>query len=236
MPGNDIQSGQIRSLFKLSGLGGILVTSFVVGLSGALMPGPLLALTVSLVAEHGFWAGPMLMLGHAAGELLVVIALVKGIGKLLQKKNVIGIIGLVGGVSLLWMSYGLLTSANHALILQPGSNTSDEIGLSTVFAGLVVSVTNPYWVIWWVTVGTTYVAWSRHNGRTAGLSMFYVGHELSDVTWYTIVSIIVAGGTRFLSPGIYRGLLITCGVALLGLGMYFMFSGAKSIGAGRRAA
>lgn len=236
MAGSDIQPTLNRLSSRMSGFGGIFITSFVVGLSGALMPGPLLALTVSSVVEHGFWAGPMLMVGHAAGELLVVIALVKGIGRLLQRKVIIGIIGLVGGAFLLWMAYGLLMTANKVLIFQPGSKTSIGLGLPTVIAGLVVSVTNPYWVLWWVTVGTTYVAWSWDNRRIAGVSIFFVGHELSDLIWYSIVSIVVAGGASLLSPGIYKALLMTCGVALFGLALYFIVSGAKSIVAGRQAA
>ncbi len=235
MPGRNIQPKLDRLSSRISGFGGIFFTSFVVGLSGALMPGPLLALTVSSVVEHGFWAGPLLMVGHAAGELLVVIALVKGIGRLLQRKVIIGTIGLVGGSFLLWMSYGLLMTADKVLIFQPGSGTSIGFGIPTIMAGLVVSITNPYWVLWWGTVGTTYVAWARDNRKTGGVSIFFVGHELSDLIWYSVVSIVVAGGASLLSPGIYKALLTICGVALFGLALYFIVSGTKSIMDGRRA-
>ncbi|MDO8472810.1 MAG: LysE family transporter [Dehalococcoidia bacterium] len=232
MPSTDMQKGQVRTLPGLSGISGIFLTSFVVGLSGALMPGPLLALTVSSVAKHGFWAGPTLILGHAIAELVAVVALIMGLGKILNRQAVIGVIGIAGGAFLLWMGYGLLHSANQPLSFQADSQTSVGMGLSMVFAGLAVSVTNPYWMIWWVTVGTTYVAWSSKNRKGIGVSAFYTGHEMSDLSWYTVVSLLVAGGTRYLNAGVYKGLLIACGVSLLGLAVYFIFSGVKSL-AGR---
>ena len=206
----------------------IFVTSFVVGLSGALVPGPLLALTISSVAEHGFWAGPTLVLGHAIAEVATIFALVKGLGRILRERAVLGVIGLVGGAFLLWMGYELLTSLNQPLAFQTGSTPGAGLGVSTVLAGFVVSVTNPYWILWWVTVGTTYVAWSLQSRGAAGLLAFYSGHELSDLAWYAVVSLAVIGSARFMTPGMYKGLLLVCGLALLGLGVYFAVSGIRS--------
>lgn len=235
MSGYNQENTSLRRENKFSSIWAILSTSFVVGLSGALMPGPLLALTISTVAEHGFWAGPTLILGHAIGEIVTVFALAKGLGKLLQRPALIGAIGLLGGAFLAWMAYGLLTSVSHPPALQPVPGVSAGFGVSTAFAGLVVSVTNPYWILWWATVGTTYVALSFQSKGTAGISVFYAGHELSDVAWYTVVSLAIATGSRFMKPAIYQGLLLVCGIALLGLAVYFVISGVRSFLRGSRA-
>jgi len=50
-------------------LAGVPITSFVVALSGALMPGPLLTVTVGEATRRGFWAGPLIILGHGILEM-----------------------------------------------------------------------------------------------------------------------------------------------------------------------
>lgn len=56
----------------------IFASSFIIALSGALMPGPLLTATISESSERGFIAGPMMIAGHAILELGLVIALLAG--------------------------------------------------------------------------------------------------------------------------------------------------------------
>lgn len=209
----------------------IFGTSFVVGLSGAVTPGPLLALNITEAARRGFWAGPLLVLGHAIIELVLVIALAWGLSQILGSSLVAGIIGVVGGLFLMWMSYSLFRQARHQT-LPVGANPQG--GYSTrrlVLAGVVVSVANPFWLLWWATVGTTYLLWSLTVG-IVGVALFYVGHILSDLGWYSLVSLLIAKGRRLMSNRVYRGLLGICGIALLGLGSYFLVSGAMFLASG----
>ena len=52
-------------------LAGVPITSFIVALSGALMPGPLLTLTVGEAARRVL-GGPLIIVGHALLELALV--------------------------------------------------------------------------------------------------------------------------------------------------------------------
>jgi len=90
---------------------------------------------------------------------------------------------------------------------------------------VVGQATLVFWLVWWATVGATYVLWSLAAGAI-GVVVFYLGHILSDLGWYSMVSLVVARGRRLMSQRIYRGLLLVCGVALIGLGVYFLVSGA----------
>jgi len=207
------------SLFLIFG------TAFVVGLSGALMPGPVLAVTISESARRGFRAGPLMVLGHAIVELPLVVALAWGLSEVLEQSLVAGIIGVVGGLFLLGMSYALLRQARRAVSPLEVSSRSHRQVHWLIAAGALLSIANPFWLLWWATVGTKFVLWSLTAG-TVGVAIFFTGHILSDLGWYSMVSLVIARGKRLMSLRVYRGLLLTCSLFLVGLGVYFVVSGA----------
>jgi len=204
----------------------IFFTSLVVGFSGAMAPGPLLTLDIAESARRGFWAGPILVLGHGLLELAMVVGLVGGLSHLLEKSLVAGIVGLGGGLFLLWMGYSIIRSNwGNPAALSDDPPTMLARG-NPVLAGILVSLSNPYWLLWWATVGSSYVVWAMGVG-IVGLIAFYSGHILSDLSWYSLVSLLVASGRKIVRDKVYRGLLLACGIFLLGLGGYFVFSGIR---------
>lgn len=221
----------------------IFSTAFLVAFSGAMMPGPLLTVTISETARRGFIAGPLLVLGHGLLELVLVLALFLGIAALLVKPVVSSIIFLAGGGFLGLMGLGMVRDARRGTLSLDlsissarGSASSGEgggvapgnwvngRGLHPVGAGILVSLANPYWILWWATVGLGYATLSMAQG-VPGLASFFTGHILADLVWYSLVAGAVAGGRRFMSPGVYRGIMIICGLFLVALGGYFIFSG-----------
>lgn len=216
--------------------GSLFATAFIVGLSGALMPGPLLTVVVGQVAGRGFWAGPRAVAGHGLLEAVVVVALAFGFGRYLAQPVVTGVIGVAGGLVLVWLAWQTGRSAGEVaeglaeLGREKAASGAGQGRLrrlpEPLFAGVASSAGNPYWVLWWATVGAEYVTLALAGGVVA-VAAFYAGHILSDLTWYSAVAGAVAGGRRLFRPGTYRAVLVACGVFLAGLGVYFVFSGAR---------
>lgn len=199
-------------------------TSFGVGLSGAVSPGPMLVFTIRESLRIGSLAGPLVVAGHAILELAVVLALVWGVSRFLTADPVVAAISIAGGLFLLWMGYGLLRRPGSQL-LDAAAEGGSGAWWRTLAGGAVVSLANPFWTIWWATIGLSYLVWAREEG-SGGVAAFYGGHIMSDLAWYTLVAVGIAGGRRVLGPGVYRGLLMVCGVFLLGLGAWFLWTGA----------
>jgi threonine/homoserine/homoserine lactone efflux protein len=206
-------------------LWGIFATSFIIGLSGALMPGPVLTVTISQSAARGWMVGPLVVLGHGILELSLVVAIVYGLGQVLTHGSVIGTIGITGGIVLLWMGGSMLRGAGKVSLVLEGEKR--KASLHPVWAGILFSVSNPYWIVWWATIGLSYIAFSMKYGMM-GISFFYTGHILSDFVWYAFVSSLVHFGKRWANDRAYQTLIAICGVLLLGFGMYFGYSGVKS--------
>ncbi len=234
---------------------GFFVTSFVVGLSGAMMPGPLVTMAIAETARGGFRRGPTVVLGHAVVEAIAVCGLLLGVSQVFAYPMVSGGIGVVGGLVLVWMGYGMARSAwrgDLALDLEATSAgapatpaaiavTTDgrEVQVSaggSLFAspavrGGAVSVVNPFWLLWWATIGATYVGKSLALG-IAGPIAFFLGHITSDLGWISFVSAIVASGRRALNARVYQGVILFCALALAVLGVYFLVSSAPQLAAG----
>ena len=139
----------------------LYATFMLISLSGALSPGPLTALSISEGARAGRWAGTRLALGHGLVEIPLVFAIAYGLGEWLRRPLVGGLIGLVGAAVLLWMGYGLAVGAwRGALTLAAAAAGPRPAALrfGHVPGGVMFTVTNPYWSLWWATLGATYVA------------------------------------------------------------------------------
>lgn len=213
--------------------GSIFVLSFITALSGALMPGPLLTVTIAQAAVIGFLAPVLLIAGHSLLELLAVIGLVFGLGKVLRIRPVIGTISVLGGAMLLWMGWGMIPAAlSGALDLNTSASASSAVKMgilsNPVITGMVVSVSNPYWVIWWATVGMTlFGALAQNDGGSKRslprVGAFYFGHISGDILWYLLLGAAITTGRHFISPQVYRGVVIVCGVFLIFLGASFLY-------------
>lgn len=212
-------------------LAAIFGTSFVVGLTGALSPGPLVTVTMREGARRGFWAGPALAFGHGAIELLLVVGLALGLNQLLDSDVVTATVALAGGAFLVWMGASTALQARRFHL-----DTERETPLGArrawrpavlgplALAGALVSISNPFWVAWWATIGTAYIVEALDEG-VVGVGAFYGGHILADIGWLSLITFAVAGGRRMMNPRAYQGMMAVCGLFLVALGGWFLASG-----------
>lgn len=201
----------------------LFVTAFLVGLSGALMPGPLLTLTIGESLKRGFRAGPLIVLGHALLELALVITLAAGLASVLSRETVSAFIGVVGGVFLAYLGVGMIKegwAGRISLAASTGQYKSPQ-GINPVLGGAMVSLSNPYWSLWWATVGLSYIGMAIKKG-SMGIAAFYSGHIMADVVWYLAIAAMVTGGRRFINDSIYRAIIAICGVFLVVMGAFFV--------------
>jgi threonine/homoserine/homoserine lactone efflux protein len=215
----------------------IFSSAFVIGLSGAMMPGPVLVATINRSARMGFKAGPLIVLGHAIIEGSLVVAIFMGLGAALAEPVVKNPIMLGGGVMLtflgamilrdVWRKWGSLWESMRGEAENPAAR-EQESPLKPVAEGILLSASNPYWGVWWATIGLTYIGVAGGIG-SAGIAAFFSGHILSDLAWYSLVSAGIAVGTRYMNEVIYRSVLFTCSLFLIGLGVFFVLQGASAL-------
>jgi threonine/homoserine/homoserine lactone efflux protein len=197
------------------------LTSFGVGLSGALVPGPMLTVTISDSVKKGFKAGPMVVLGHIMTETAMMILILAGLGWIIGSPTAALIIGIVGGLVLVLMGYNISKSKNSI------SNISYEDKpqkYGSVLGGVLTSVSNPFFFIWWATIGCAFMYKGLELAGIVGLLGFAIGHWSADISWYSMISFFSSKGSKIMSERTYKIIMIICGIFLVLLGVYFILS------------
>lgn len=212
---------------------GIFIKSFIIGLTGAMMPGPMLAVTIEHSHKKGLMAGPLIVLGHSILELLLLILLVFGLGSIINSNISIIIISIVGAIVLFWMGWDMIKNASKIKFASVDQKDDKEkksaISVnSSIFAGILTSLSNPYWTLWWATIGLNLILDSMKNIQL-GIVYFYFGHIMSDFVWFSIVSISIVMSKKIISDKHFQIIIAICGVILIGFGLWFGYNGVSRI-------
>lgn len=199
-----------------------VLTSFGVGLSGALVPGPMLTVTVSDSVKKGFLTGPLMVLGHFIMEFILIIAILAGFSWLVGSTEIAIIIGTLGGIMLIYMGY---TTAKSKIDLQNISDKDDPSSkYGSILKGAVTSISNPYFFIWWATIGLAFLFKGVEIAGLVGLIGFIVGHWSADLGWFSTVSFFCSRESKFISANNYNIIMKICGLFLIVLGAYFLIT------------
>lgn len=199
----------------------IFSTSFVVAFSGAMMPGPLMTATISESGIRGPWVGPKMIAGHALLEILLLITLFFGLEPLFKNEWFFVIVSLVGGGIMIWMANGMFRSIPT---LEIKTDTTSSKRMNLYLSGILMSLANPYWIIWWATIGLGYVMISKAQGIT-GVIFFFLGHIFGDLVWYSAISFAVGKGRQFFSNRTYKILVGACAVFLFSFAVWLVVTG-----------
>ena len=197
----------------LTALGTVVVTS----LSGVMAPGPMFTMTLAKSYKSP-WAGAQVSLGHAVIEVPLILLIYFGIAQFFQNIVVQLVLSVLGGGMIIWMGIGLFCARKE--VARGGKDTS----YSAFVAGILMSGLNPFFLVWWVTVGSlllmTFLEFSPQ-----GLILFIVVHWLCDLVWLSLVSFTVYKTHSFLAQRLQEWIFIVLSVALLYFGGQFIVKG-----------
>lgn len=201
----------------------VFITSVVIGISGAIMPGPLLTYTIRKSLSHGPKSGFIIVAGHALLELALVTLIFLGFDVILQSQTAQIIIGVIGGALLLYMGIDMIRgSIKNSVAVHLDGNDNKSGGM--LLSGIVISAANPYFLLWWAVIGLGYILQSYHSYGIAGIIIFFIGHISIDFLWYGFVSTLVGTTRKFLKDKPYRIIIACLGCLLIFFGGKFIYS------------
>jgi threonine/homoserine/homoserine lactone efflux protein len=193
----------------------MFILGFVIGLTGALAPGPTLVATINASIAGDWTTGLKVSLGHVIVELFLVILILLGLATVALPYT--AAIAGIGGIAL--VAFGALT------IIGSRKATMRSSSLQTVanpyIAGLVTSAANPYFWIWWLSIGSAMVIAGLQGGLVL-VGALMLGHWSADTGWLTLVSTGVSKGRTIVSDSTYQKIIALCGIFLILFGAYYL--------------
>jgi threonine/homoserine/homoserine lactone efflux protein len=193
-----------------------LTQVLIISCSGAMQPGPVTA-TVITMGTRNRWAGILMAIGHGIIEFPLMVVIILGLDYYFKLPKVQITIGLAGGIFLLLMAIQSLLSLKINIQNEPKALDSRP-----VLAGVILTASNPYFLLWWATVGLALATQATKWGIWA-FALFALTHWSVDLIWLQILSWASFKGSTLLGQRGLRGILIFCSVALFGFGLFFIY-------------
>lgn len=198
----------------LAALGTVIVTS----LSGVMAPGPMFTVTLAKSLKSP-WAGVLVSLGHAVIEVPLILLVYFGLADFFNNEIVKLVLSVLGGAMIVWMAYDLFRARKK--LAKEGKDTS----YNAFVAGILMSGLNPFFLVWWVTVGTLLLMNFIDAVGTWGLPFFIIVHWLCDLVWLSVVSFVIYRTHSFWRPKLQEWVFIVLSLALLYFGGQFIVKG-----------
>ncbi len=206
----------------LAALGTVVVTS----LSGVMMPGPMFTVTIAKSMKSP-WAGVLVSLGHAVVEVPLILLVYFGLVNFFQNEIVKLVLSVLGGGMIVWMGIDLFRARRK--LAKEGKDTS----YNAFVAGILMSGLNPFFLVWWATVGSLLIMNFIDAVGAWGMPFFIIVHWLCDLVWLSLVSFTIYKTHRFWGERVQEWIFIILSLALLYFGLQFIIKGIiEYVGAG----
>lgn len=193
-----------------------IFSAILLSLSGVMSPGPLFAVTIAKSFKDKM-AGVLISLGHGVVEFPLMFLIYFGLRQFLASNITQKTIGFFGGLILIFMGVQMLRTRRE------NNNGSSYLKYGSLIAGVLATGSNPYFLLWWATVGADLVMNATIFGLI-GFSVFAVVHWLCDLFWNTFVSVTVFKSQRFWNKKVNTIILGFCIVTFIGFGAWFVIS------------
>ena len=197
----------------------ILLSVVVISLSGVMMPGLMFGVTL-VKSLKSPWAGAEIALGHAVIEVPIILLIYFGFARFFENIVVQLVLSILGGGMIIWFGISMFRARTEMV------HGSKDLPYNAFIAGILTTALNPFFWLWWVTIGVMLVMKFLDFGVT-GLAVFIVVHWLCDLVWLSLVSNLIYRTHSFWGRKFQEGLFVTGSLLLIGFGIWYTISGIR---------
>lgn len=185
----------------------------IVSTSGVFSPGPLFFVNLFYGSKYGSIMGLKIAIGHTFVEFPLLVLLFYGVSKFsavsLSDSDILKIIGIVGGVFMIFFSFMQIYPVIKNKSLETNNQYSRYAIKNAILVGMIFTGLNPFFLVWWSTIGLKLVSDSVNNfGYLNGIILLFFSHIWMDYFWLWITSFMSSKGRSIVKEKVYRILLL----------------------------
>ncbi len=198
---------------------GFVITVILLTASGALTPGPLFFQTIAQGATMGARSGLIFSIAHTIVEFSLIMLLAFGLLAVGNEPGIRTGIGVTGGVVLILFGVYQLIGIFRKKPMEQKQRVSSH---RLFFIGILFSALNPYFILWWLTVGSNLILLALQLAALSGVVFMFLCHVWMDYAWLIGVSYFAKKGINALGSRWYQVLLGLFGIILIFFGVSFL--------------
>ena len=196
---------------------GFAIMVVAISASGVMSPGPLFSANIIYGLKEGKIAGLKIAVGHTIVEFPLIILLGTGIitsNIFPEFRVLIAVIGALGLFAFAGLQIKSIFQKNFQKNIKPSRGP--------ILAGIFLSALNPFFIIWWLTVGLKLITESIELWGFLGIMILFLFHIWMDYVWLYIVAFFASKSRNFLSNRNYKILVISLAIVLIYFGLRFL--------------
>ena len=199
-----------------------LTIGTLLGLSAGFTPGPLLTLVISETLQHDIKSGVKVALAPIITDLPIIILTLFVLSKLTSFHNILGVISLVGGFFILFMSYESIRTKGVELNLR-------KVEPRSLIKGVLANALSPNPYLFWFTVGAPIMAKAISLNISAFL-VFIISFYTFLVGSKIVLAILIGKSKSFLCGNVYIYTMRFLGLVLGVLAIALFYNGIELLG------
>jgi len=193
------------------------VLVIIISASGVMSPGPLFAANITYGLREGFRSGIKIAIGHSIVELPLVILLGIGVFSLEIFPEFRVIISIFGAITLFGFAGIQIKS-----IFKKNTNISTKPKHGPIITGILFSALNPFFIIWWLTIGFKLISDAMLIWAFAGILIVFVLHIWMDFVWLGMVAFFASKSVKIISNRNYKIMIVGLSLVLIYFGIMFL--------------
>ena len=196
-----------------------VVSVVVITASGALSPGPLTISAMLLGSKNGWKAGLLMAIGHMVFELpyIILLAIAYDYVEIYIVKNQVmkSILAIAVFLILIYFAITTILESLKSKIKYSGQTRLLYREWNPIIVGFIFTALNPYFLLWWATLGFELIRRSLAIGIVHGVTVLFIAHIWMDYVWLILISHAPQVSINYFGSKAYRGLLLVLAIILI---------------------